>query len=137
MENLAELLEPISILLVFFMLVGAMATVVAQIMALVTALRQRDWPKALLFATPFGWLYLSNLIHDSRIFGKPARGLFLRMYWFFIGFRILPQDPMYLRIFKLSVTLAMTSGFILLLSWLMFMFTFWILGQVTMRLPPA
>ncbi len=89
-------MERVGGLLILTLVVCLLVAVAAQAIGLLAALRQHDWLKALLLATPFGHLYLLNLALNSHIFGRPPRG----WLWHFYGFAIRPNDPLHMRLFK-------------------------------------
>jgi hypothetical protein len=77
---------------------------IAQLWALWMSLRQRQWQKALLFATPLGFFYL----FDVAVKGPYWKGIF--------GWVIVRGEPEYLSLFKRAGNMAGWSTVLLLFT---------------------
>jgi hypothetical protein len=99
-------------------LVAPALTLTAQLWALWTSLRQRQWLKALLFATPLGYFYL----FDVAVKGPYWKGIF--------GWVIVREEPEYLSLFKRAGNLAGWSTVLLLFTALFLRATQWAVSFV-------
>ncbi len=103
----AFLHEALGTLLVLWVLVIIFVviplTVIAQLWAFIVALRQRQWLKTILLATPFGYFYLGHM----AVTGPHWKGI--------LGFVRVPGEPRFISLFKLGANIGGVSALILLL----------------------